>query len=60
MHRVVVMQGVVQVLFQLCKETGGYEGGGRGVYAWFALFGGEVSQCSALREATLVGYGHEE
>ena len=39
-HCVIVMQSIAQVLFQLGKETGRYEGGGRGVYAWFALLGG--------------------
>ena len=36
---IIVIQGVAQVLFQLCKKTGGYEGGGRGIHAWFALLG---------------------
>ena len=39
-HRVVVVEGVAQVLFQLGEEAGGYEGGGGGVDAWFALLEG--------------------
>ena len=34
---VIVVESVAQVLFQLDKEAGGDEGGGRGVHAWFAL-----------------------
>lgn len=37
MDGVIVMQSVTQVLLQLGEETGGYEGGGCGVYTWFAL-----------------------
>ena len=47
-HRVVMMYGVAQVVSELGEEAGGYEGRGSGVYAWFALSQGEVSQCTAV------------
>lgn len=49
MHCVIVIQSVAQVLSQLGKETGGYEGGGRGVYAWFALLDGKLVKIQTLR-----------
>ena len=46
--RVIMVYGVAQVVFELGKEAGGYEGAGRGVHAWFALLQGEFSQCTAV------------
>lgn len=59
MDCVIVMQGVAQVLFQLGKEAGGYQSGGCGIHAWFALLEGKLANIQTWGGDTFVEQGDE-